>query len=153
MLYIQFGIDDDRYLLATDQVMTLIPFVEMHPAPTATDQFPGCINFKGEWVPVIDVVQLLGGRPALPRLSTRIIIFVLAGPKKAHNKVGLLVEKVTELVKLDETRFSTMTSQIRETPGLDALINDESGVLYRVQAEKLLCGHVSGALICDGLQQ
>ena len=102
MLYIQFVIDNDRYLLPTDKVVTIMPTVQMQPVSGMQAYFPGCVNFRGETVPVIDVVQLFKGRAARQRLSTRIIVITMNTKAHQQNKVGLLVEKVIELIKLED---------------------------------------------------
>ena len=151
MLYVQFSIDNNRYLVATDQVITLMPVVEIHGAEQVTDWFPGCINFKGEWVPVIDVVQILGNRPARLRLSTRIILVRLHGNERQLQKAGLLVEKVAELVRLEDSSFSGIKPELQENPGLDALAIDEYGTLQRVQAGALISDLAPVLLNCNGL--
>ena len=140
MLFVKFVIDNDRYLLATDRVVTLMPMVKVQAVSAAPAHFPGCINYRGESVPVIDIVQLFRGRVARQRLSTRIIVITMNAPERQQNKVGLLVEKVVELVNLDEACFSPLTDGLQDNSWLDAAANDEHGVLYRVRCENLLSG-------------
>lgn len=148
MLYIQFVIDNDRYLLPTDKVVTIMPTVQMQPVSGMQAYFPGCVNFRGETVPVIDVVQLFKGRAARQRLSTRIIVITMNTKAHQQNKVGLLVEKVIELIKLEDGDFSGLTADMQKISGLDAAAEDEYGVLYRVRSDKLLPRHELGDLLC-----
>jgi chemotaxis-related protein WspB len=138
MLYVKFVIDNDRYLLATDQVVTLMPIVMVQAVSATPDYFPGNINFRGKSVPVIDIVQLLKGRAARQRLSTRIIVITMNSSEGKRNKVGLLVEKVIGLVNLDDAYFTLHTDELQGCACLDAVANDEDGELYRVCSEKLL---------------
>ena len=135
MLYVQFIIDEKRYLIATNQVEMLMPVVQIQKMAQSSDLYPGCINFRGEWLPVIDLVQLFGNRPARLRLSTRIIIATLQGDNRRSRKAGLVVEKVSDLIRLDESSFTDVSSEQPNNYVLDAQTHDENGVLHRVQAD------------------
>lgn len=150
MLYIQFSIDSERYLLATDQVVMLMPVVQIHQVEQSTALFLGCINFKGEWLPVVDLVHLFANRPARLRLSTRIIIVKLQESGVRSRKVGLLVEKVSELTRLGDTSFVEIIPDQQNTPALDAQTHDEKGVLQRVRMAYLVA-RLPASQVCNEL--
>ena len=138
MLYVQFNIDNERYLVATQWVIMLMPLVQVQPVAKESNAISGCMIFKGEAVPVIDVVQLLAGRQARRRMSTRIIVISIDGLATGANKLGLLVEKVSELMRLEETKFSAISHSTDSTPVLGAQAQDEFGVLQRIEPVNLL---------------
>jgi len=140
MLYVQFRIDNVRYLVATQWVITLMPLVRVQPVVGKPNAISGCMIFKGEAIPVIAVVQLLTGRQARQRMSTRIIVISIDGLATGAgvNKLGLLVEKVSELMRLEESKFSVNTHIIDSVPVLGDQAQDEFGVLLRIEPAKLL---------------
>ena len=57
MLYLQFKINDQSFVMATESVVTLIPVVEIEFTPDKPEYIPGVINYKGDTVPVIDIAK------------------------------------------------------------------------------------------------
>ena len=73
--YVQTG--SDRYALEAERITEVLPLVGLKKSIRAPPGIAGMLNYHGEFVPVIDLSELALGRPAPPRLSTRIILTYL----------------------------------------------------------------------------
>jgi chemotaxis-related protein WspB len=103
MLFLHFRIGGDSFALATDRIVEVVPLSDikqMRQAPTAV---AGCFEYRGRFVPVVDLCALELGRPARRRLSSRII--VMRHPADETRLIGLIAENATEMLRLDPAQF------------------------------------------------
>ena len=54
---------DDRYVLNTGQISEILPMVQLKRIPQAPPGVAGAFNYRGVPVPVVDLAQLMLGRP------------------------------------------------------------------------------------------
>src|SRR5688572_33451330 len=73
MLFLQFQIGDDRYVIDTARVGGVLPLVSLTRIPQSTPGIAGVFNYRRRPVPLIDLTELAIERPADKRLSTRVI--------------------------------------------------------------------------------
>ena len=98
-----FYIGDDRYALAARQVVEVISLVELKKLARSPKYLAGLLDYRGKIIPVIDLCQLLSRRSYQPYLSTRIIIVNYAFNKENLSLLGVIAERVTETLELQET--------------------------------------------------
>lgn len=128
-LLLLFHVGLDNYALETHSVVEIIHRVELSKVHGMPAAMAGRFNYHGQIVPVLDMSQLLGGRPSRPALGTRIVLvrpklakqgqrpiessieFPVKSPadSSAESSIeaglfGLLVEQVTET--LETHRFT-----------------------------------------------
>jgi chemotaxis-related protein WspB len=147
-LYIQFVVDDSRFVLPAMDVVGIVPLATLHETPHAPDYVAGILNYHGQSIPVIDMTKFMVGRNTEHRLSARIILLNidLHGQEKAV--VGLLAEKVTEVMRLIEGEFRKSGVKNNNAKYLGDVITDNLGMLQRlniaelfpVAAQKMLFG-------------
>jgi chemotaxis-related protein WspB len=101
MAALLFEIDGQRYGLDIAQVVKVLPAVPLRAIPGAPAYVPGIFRYQGALVPVIDLSQLIKGRPVPNLLSTRLILVRHPGPTGAGRILGLLAERATD--SLDNT--------------------------------------------------
>jgi chemotaxis-related protein WspB len=123
MLFLQFQIGDDGFALAADQIVEILPLVALKKVRHAPDAVAGSFDYRGRFVPVVDLCQLELGRPARRRLSTRIIVTHLANDESGL--VGLIAENATETLRRDPSDFAPFASGLR-------------GLVQRADLENLL---------------
>ncbi len=87
---------------------------------------------------MIDFSALLGGPPARPLLSTRLLIVDYPRAEGGSQPLGLLVEKAVETVKQDETRCEPQKVMIPEAPYLDGTAEHDGQLIQRLAVEELL---------------
>jgi purine-binding chemotaxis protein CheW len=88
---------DESYGLDIGDVYEIIRFQACTAVPTAPPFIDGVINLRGRIIPVMDLTSRFGRKRAPTTNSTRIIVAGTDG-----NRVGLVVDAVTEVLMLPE---------------------------------------------------
>lgn len=104
MLYLQFKIEQNHFIIPSLQIIEVVPFVPLNPIHRSTKIFSGEFNFRGQLLPVLDIKMLLTGKNSQKLLSTRIVV-VRTNTMGENRKIGLIAEKATETMKLHEKDF------------------------------------------------
>lgn len=113
LLFLQFEIGGDRYLLDASEVASVQPLPVLKALPGAPVGVAGVANYRGAAVPVIDLTLLATGRAAADRLSTRLVLVRYPAPRGAGVKIlGLVAERATGVRRFKEEEFTA--------PGVDA---------------------------------
>jgi chemotaxis-related protein WspB len=105
MLYSQFFIEKDKYVIAARNIVEIVPCISLKLTPLLPDYVAGLLNYHGDAVPVIDLCRMFLGRPCRKKLSTRIIIVEKKVDSGARVRFGFVVEKATEMLMLDDAEF------------------------------------------------
>ena len=146
MLFLMFQLGQDRYVLETGQVEAVLPLLATKHLPGAPKGITGAINYRGRAVPVVDLALLALGRPAEPRLSTRIILLRYPTTPGSHDLLGLLVEQAVETIERDPTDFTTSGVEAGMPPYLGPVASDERGLIQWVRGEALLTPEIRDIL-------
>ncbi|MBW4559599.1 MAG: chemotaxis protein CheW [Mojavia pulchra JT2-VF2] len=145
MLMLLFCIENERYALASDQVLEVIPLVSLRTLPHKPDYFAGIFNYRGQIVPVIDLCQLMHGKSSRDYLSTRIILINYWGNKRdtaseqqASYILGLMAERVVETLHKADVDLVDVNVQMSAVPYLGKMIVDNQGMIQCLRTEYLL---------------
>ncbi|MBM0745596.1 chemotaxis protein CheW (plasmid) [Phormidium sp. CLA17] len=165
MLMLLFCLENERYALESKQIVEIVPLVEIKKLPHAPDYISGVFNYRGQIVPILDLCQLIQGRPCHTHLSTRIILvnyFHTLTPEKAtaetaatnlllesQNRaevtskqpvsiLGLMAEQVVETLNKPEAEFVDAGVSVKTAPYLGKMIMDAQGMIQCVRIEYLL---------------
>jgi chemotaxis-related protein WspB len=133
MLYLQFHMDDARYVLPARDVIEVIPLVKLQPLPQVPLHIAGLLCYRGRSVPVIDLCQLMLGRPCNQRLSSRIVV-----AKARDRTIGLVVEKATEARKFEASEFFASGIDNPATPYQNGVAKDGEGLIQRITTDAIL---------------
>ena len=137
MLFVQIYLDDYRYIISTSNIVEIIPGVRLTPFPGVPSYVAGLCSFRGMSVPVIDLCELFLNRPSEKKFSTR-IIFVDSGYENGSKKlVGLLAEKVTETIKVDEASFIHPGVHNSDKPFIGDVLTDGKGLVSMIQTKEI----------------
>ena len=104
MLFLHFQVGDDAFALAADRIVEVLPLVELNKERHVPDSVAGSFDYRGRFIPVIDLCALELGRPARRRRSTRIIVARL--PDDQNTMIGLIAESATETLRCDPADFA-----------------------------------------------
>jgi len=138
MVAMLFEVDGQRYGLDATQVLKVLPSVRLRRLPRVPDYVAGVFQYRGAMVPVIDLTQLIKGRPAAAILSTRIILVRHSGPSGQERALGLLAERATD--SLDDSAAEPISSGVAvpEAPYLGGLSVSGGSMIQYVNVEHLL---------------
>lgn len=138
MLMLLFYVGKDSYAISVRQVVEVISLVSLQKLSQAPKYIAGLLNYRGDIIPIIDLCELLTKTQHSYQFSTRIIIVKYMSPQQTPYMIGLIAEKVTETLNIQET---DLTQPI--IPGdapfyLGEIITAQYGMILCIQIESLL---------------
>jgi hypothetical protein len=92
VLFLLFQLGSDFYALDASEIVEVLPLVNIRKSLSLPQQFTGTINYRGAFVPVVDLSELIVGRAAPRRTNTRIILARYATEDGKPMLVGLIAE-------------------------------------------------------------
>jgi chemotaxis-related protein WspB len=138
MLFFLFRVGEDRYALDALQIAEILPLVGVKQIPLAPAGVAGIIDYHGTPTPLIDLSQLMLGRPTRQRLGTRIILVNYPDQEVATHLLGLLAERATETMRRDPADFVASGVGNDAAPYLGPVAADAQGLVQWIQVDKLL---------------
>ena len=146
MVALIFEVAGQRYGLDVMQVLEILPVVPLRRLPHVPDYVAGVFRHREALVPVIDLSELISGKPAARLLSTRIVLVRYTGPSGSASALGLLAEKATNL---DEgtSRLTPSGLATPDAPFLGGL--NAAGTIQYVNVEQLLPADLRGRLFVE----
>lgn len=150
MLFLVLRLGDDRYVLNTGQISEILPMVQLKRIPKAPPGVAGAFNYRGVPVPVVDLVQLMLGRPAKTQLSTRLILATYLDQTRSQRQIGLVAERATDTIRLNPMDFGPCGTANAEAAYLGPVTADAGGLIQWIDPSKILEPSVSGGLFKDG---
>ena len=138
MLYIQFHVNNNRYAISAEQVVAVVPIVSLHTIPKVPEYIVGLMNYHGDSIPVVDVTCLMEGRTIHKNLSTRIVLVSITTIGNKRKIIGLMAEKLTEFMRIEESRFKESGVKHQDTNFLGDVVTDANGLLQRLSINHIL---------------
>jgi len=149
MLFLLFQLDADRYVVPARDVLEVLPLVSMKALPGAPTGIVGVANYRGQAVPVLDLVLLALGRPAARRVSTRLLIINFPHAGGRDRLLAVMVERATELLAKDPGEFRPLGLVLAGARYLGPVVQDPRGMIQRVEVAALLTDELCAALYPD----
>ncbi|MDR6953939.1 chemotaxis-related protein WspB [Ancylobacter sp. 3268] len=146
MLFLMFRIGRDRYVLDVEQIEQVLPLMQAKALPGAPPGVAGVINYRGEPVPLIDLVALATGRPAASVMSTRIILVRYPAPGEGAHRLGLCAERVIDTIQRDPGDFAATGVEAGTPAWLGPVAADADGFVQWVRAPALLTDDIRAVL-------
>jgi purine-binding chemotaxis protein CheW len=107
-----FYLDKTLFGVDINLVQEINEVVNITQVPLSPDYVLGIMNLRGQIVTVIDQCRKLGFNPSGIRDNSRVIIV-----KSQSECIGLLVDKITEVITVNRNRISTPPSNIKGVQG------------------------------------
>lgn len=149
-LYLQFRIGTDRYALDTALIVEVLARAPLKQLPGTPSWVAGLLDYRGRPVPVVDVSQAAGQRPAPALTSTRLVVSRYAPQNtETPHLLGLLLEGATDTVRLDAAAFKTGGLRQDGAPFLGPVTQDGQGFIQRADIELLLDDEARALLFPD----
>jgi chemotaxis-related protein WspB len=146
MLFLLFQLGPERYALDAGRVVEVLPLVDFQPMPGAPEGVAGLFTYRGKLVPAVDLSRLIVGEPAPEKFTTRIILIEYADNDGRPRWLGLIAEKVTQVMRRDEADFYESGPRLNAAPYLGPMLLDEQGVVRRLHEDRLLPNTVRDAI-------
>jgi chemotaxis-related protein WspB len=138
MLFLVFELDGDRYALETRQLIEVLPLVNLKRLSKAPPRIAGMFDYHGRAVPAVDLSEVILGRAAHCRMSTRMVIASCPGVDDAPHPLGLIAERATATVQLEAAQFNQTGVSPGETPYLGPVARDARGLIQWLTVPQLL---------------
>jgi chemotaxis-related protein WspB len=149
VLFLLFELAGDRYALDVAQIAAVLPLVELTRIPHAPAGVDGLITYRGAPVPVIDLSQLMLGRPSVRRLSTRIVLVHYRDAATRTHLLGLVAERATRTARHEATDFNASGITSSTAPYLGRVATDADGLLQWIDVRTLLPASLRDLLFRD----
>jgi chemotaxis-related protein WspB len=133
MLFLEFRIGKEAFLLDTSQIAEVLPLLRITPVPHAPAEIAGLFNYHGRAVPVIDLSALTLGEPARAHIGTRLILV-----HHGEHLLGLIAERATGVVRREASDFVDSGIMSETAPYLGPIARDGARFLQRIEVAKLL---------------
>ncbi len=133
-----FYLGNDRYALVTDTIREILPMLELKGIPGAPSYVSGLMNYRGTPVPVIDLSAMALGRPSRDLLSTRILVVDYPWTKQEPGFIGIIAEKVLEVIREDQKGFVPSGVTVDKAPYLGLVKSRMDGMIQLIEIEDLL---------------
>jgi chemotaxis-related protein WspB len=146
MLYVVFRLGDERYALDVRHVAEVLPLLDVRPVPGAPSEIAGVFLYRGTPVPVIDMAEVIVGRPSERRSSTRLVIINAPETLAPGRHVALMAERATETVSRNPTDFAPPVVTSASKPALGKVAIDALGMLQQVDPAILITQTVRDGL-------
>jgi len=153
MLFLVFQLGDERYALDAGVVAEVLPLVRMKRIPQAPPGLAGLFDYHGAPVPALDLSELACGRPAQLRMSTRILLVRYPDEAGRPRPLGLIAERVTQTLRREAADFVASGVSPAGAPYLGAVATDGTGMLQRIDFDKLLSTTVRDVLSLQARQE
>ena len=138
MLFLQFKVGDDRYVLEVKDIIEIVPFARLKRIPKAPPYMSGLLNYRGNTVPIIDICYLMSDKVSELKLSSRIALINYSTNDGKSSCIGLLSEHMTETVRFDESDFSDSGVNLKDNPYLGKVVIDDKGIVQMIDIKKII---------------
>ena len=128
----------ERYLIPTNEVVEVTPYVKPRLIPHAPEYMTGMIDYRGETLPLIDICRLLSGQSCKTVLCSRILIGAVKAPDGKEVKVGWLFDGVTETVRIEDEQFESAPLHLKAAPYLGDVVTDDKGIMQCILIQNIL---------------
>jgi len=105
-----FRLEKEEFAVDIHQVREVLKMAQVTPLPRSAYFIEGVINLRGEVIPVVDLRKRFDLQVGERSEQTRIIIVEIK-----DSKVGLIVDSVTEVLRLPSTSIQLPPSRIAGT--------------------------------------
>ena len=106
MQLLTFTTGGQQYGVDTRNIVEVLPFISAQELPQQAEEIRGLIRYRGKLLPVIDLCQLILGRPCQLRLGTRTIV-VKTIPEKNEDTSLLFAITAEDVVGISTTKVNS----------------------------------------------
>lgn len=136
MLMLLFFVNEHQYIIDCKYVTKILPQVILQKMAHMPAGIAGLMNHNGVLIPVIDLSDLICGKPCPNRFDTRIILLKNPAENK-DNLLAFLTERVNEAVYREKSDFIEESFELKKFPFYGGILNLEGNIVQQILADKL----------------
>jgi len=136
-LYILFFAGNNRYAVSAMDVIAIVPMAVLQAVPSGPNYLAGNLDYHGDSIPVVDINMLLENKRISPKLSTRILL-VNINTETGKQTIGLLAEKVTEAVRINDESYSQIELQTNNVARHEVELKNRNGFLQHIDVMEII---------------
>jgi chemotaxis-related protein WspB len=144
MLYLLFHIGNQSYAMDATDVVEVLPLVRVTPLAQAPRFVAGMFQYHGALLPLVDMSEIIVGRPAELKISTRIVLVNCEFISGRRNLIGLLTENLMDTFRRAETEFVDSGCGDVDASYLGGVTTEQGVIVRRVQVDRLLASEHAG---------
>lgn len=139
MSFLTFYVGKNRFAINSLDVYRIIPKVLLEQVSSTNRCMIGMLNLGDEFIPIIDFCQLIEQRNTLSLLNSRIILIENSIPgENLKHKIGILGEKVGEIISIEPEKLKKQDLSIPIFPYVDKVCSDEKGIIHCLNVKKII---------------
>ena len=146
MLILALHIGQERYGIAAADVVEVVPCINLKKVPLTEACIRGLFNYRGEPTPVIDLCQLFESRDCKHSLSSRIIIIKYRTQTDTLQTIGLIAEKVTDVMQCDADEMVDNGIHKENSDFLGKIYRHQNEMIQLIDIDKVLPESISQQL-------
>jgi len=158
MMILLFSVGGDNYGINVRDVTEVLPNVALKHFPNGPEYVAGLLNYRGQAVPVVDLTLLMTAQASRNRISSRIVLVdyhhafadAFTDEGEAHHLLGLLVEKITETMRVPDHAFTHSGVITPDTPFLGDIAIHNEVMIQIIDIKRVLPESVKTLLFYDG---
>lgn len=137
MLFLLFYLGEDGYAIDAGRITEVLPLVSAKKHLGVLPEIAGTINYHGAFVSVLDLSKLMMGRPAVHRLSTRLVLAKYSDEEGQSGLLGLIAERATETMRCEPTDFVPSGIVSSTAPYVGPIARGPRGFVQRIDLDRL----------------
>jgi purine-binding chemotaxis protein CheW len=140
---IQFRLGPETFATGISNIIEILKPIEITPVPNARDFILGVINLRGKIVLIIDLSKKIGFTNIEQDKDSRIIVI----EDENNEQVGLLVNAVSETIKIDKTRLQPTPPIINkkiDQKFIKGIYNNKNNLVIYINIKNLIAGESNG---------
>jgi chemotaxis-related protein WspB len=102
MLFLQFRLGQDLCALAAEHIVEIVPLVDIEQPRQGAPGF----DYRGRFIPVLDLALRETGQPARRRMSTRIVVICSPWSDTDDALLGLIAEGASTMLRFEPADFA-----------------------------------------------
>ncbi|MCW9047543.1 MAG: chemotaxis protein CheW [Gammaproteobacteria bacterium] len=146
MLILGLNVGKEQYGVEATRVIEIVPLIELKKVPLAEQSIKGIFNYRGTPTPVIDLCHLFESRFCNNNLSTRIIIIEYKALSGISRPIGLIAEKVTDVMNCQVEEISNSGIQVQQKDFLGLVYKHNDDIIQLIDTYNLLPESISNQL-------
>lgn len=143
------NIGKERYGIDSHLVAEIIPMIHLDQIPMVDKIIKGIFNYRGTPTPVIDLCQFFKKRDCENNLGSRIVIINCSQKDNSDRPIGLIAERVTEVVKCTEEQLLSSGIMSDSTPFLGKIYKHNDEIIQLIDTRNILPVSIAEQIFVD----